>query len=224
MSENKRDFKGVWISKEIWLTDKLSPIEKMFLIEIDSLDNEKGCFASNSHFSKLFHRAKNTCSEIIKSLENKGFIGVQIKRDGKIITKRIIKVRGIRKTDYPYSENRDTPIRKIDYPYSENREENNTITNNTKIERETRPLDFLKTNFPSRFDTDFLMKYKSEIKDFKKFCEDFNDKVDMEGKEYSDKLFYRLSSYARNWIEINKKYQAKEDQKETKPVYLRKII
>lgn len=33
--------------------------------------------------------------------------------------------------------------------------------------RETRALDFMKTNFPSRWETDFLMKYKKQIKDQK---------------------------------------------------------
>ena len=35
-----RDFKGVWIPKEVWLDDKLSWMEKLFLVEIDSLDGK----------------------------------------------------------------------------------------------------------------------------------------------------------------------------------------
>ncbi len=34
-----RAFKGIWIPKEIWLTDDLSTLEKVFLSEIDSLAN-----------------------------------------------------------------------------------------------------------------------------------------------------------------------------------------
>ena len=67
----KRDFKGVWIPKEIWLSTDLKVMEKLILVEIDSLDNEDGCFASNEHFSKFFSLSKNRCSEIIKSLEKK---------------------------------------------------------------------------------------------------------------------------------------------------------
>jgi hypothetical protein len=37
MKEN-RDFKGVWIPKEIWINTDLSIIEKVLLVEIDSLD------------------------------------------------------------------------------------------------------------------------------------------------------------------------------------------
>ena len=47
----ERDFKGVWIPKHIWLTDDLGWTEKMLLVEIDSLDREHGCFASNEHIA-----------------------------------------------------------------------------------------------------------------------------------------------------------------------------
>ena len=78
----KRDFKGVWIPKEIWLSTDLKVMEKLILVEIDSLDNEDGCFASNEHFSKFFSLSKNRCSEIIKSLEKKGYIHLlMIKRE-----------------------------------------------------------------------------------------------------------------------------------------------
>ena len=64
-----RDFKGIWIPKKIWLNKDLNVMEKLFLVEIDSLDNADGCFASNAHFSEFFGLSKNRCSEIIKSLE-----------------------------------------------------------------------------------------------------------------------------------------------------------
>ena len=108
-----RDFKGIWIPKEIWLNKSLTMMEKLFFIEIDSLDNAHGCFASNAHFSEMFELSKNRCTEIIKSLEKKGFLSVELLREGKQIMKRIIKVNPIRKTEQPYSENRDNPIRKI---------------------------------------------------------------------------------------------------------------
>ena len=119
----KRDFKGVWIPKEIWLSTDLKVMEKLILVEIDSLDNEDGCFASNEHFSKFFSLSKNRCSEIIKSLEKKGYIKIDyVYQEGsKAISRRVI--RGIR--------NIDNPIRKTEEGYSENREDNNTSFNNT---------------------------------------------------------------------------------------------
>jgi len=32
-----RDFKGVWIPKEVWINKDLTWMEKLFLVEIDSL-------------------------------------------------------------------------------------------------------------------------------------------------------------------------------------------
>ena len=126
----KRDFKGVWIPKEIWLSTDLKVMEKLILVEIDSLDNEDGCFASNEHFSKFFSLSKNRCSEIIKSLEKKGYIKIDyIYQEGsKAISRRVI--RCIRNIDGGI-RNIDNPIRKTEEGYSENREDNNTSFNNT---------------------------------------------------------------------------------------------
>ncbi len=90
----ERDFKGIWIPKEIWLNTHLTMNEKLFLVEIDSLDNEKGCFASNDYFAEFFGLSKNRCSEIIKSLEKKGFLSVSYKYKAgtKAIESRIIKL------------------------------------------------------------------------------------------------------------------------------------
>lgn len=126
----ERAFKGIWIPKEIWLNDNLTLMEKVFLVEIDSLDNDKGCFASNEHFSSFFKLSKSRCSEIIKTLEKKGFIKITYiyKQGTKTIEKRIIKVfdksnRGIRDSE--------GGTRKTEEGYSENTKDNNTYINNT---------------------------------------------------------------------------------------------
>lgn len=81
-----------------------------------------------------------------------------------------------------------------------------------KEEGNTRALEFLKNNYPSRFETEFLMRYKPKIKNPKKFAEDFNDKVDGEDIEFTDKkLFARLGRFTRNWIENQDRY-SKPDQ------------
>lgn len=124
----ERDFKGIWIPKEIWLSKKLTLQEKVFLVEIDSLDNHEGCYASNEYFANFFNLSKNRCTEIIKSLEKKGYINISYtyKPNTKSIDKRILKVVdnsniGIRKTVSGYSENRRG--------CSENCEDNNTYNN-----------------------------------------------------------------------------------------------
>ena len=211
-----RDFKGIWIDKKIWLNKDLTVMEKLFLVEIDSLDNENGCFASNAHFSSFFEVSKGRCTQIIKSLEAKKLVTISIEREGKVITKRVVRLlnRVVNKLN--------TPIEKTKHPYLENDEGINTLTNNTK--RGNSALEFLEINFPSRYETEFLMKHKSAIKNFEKFCMDFNDTADQEKLEYNDRvLFGRLGKYARNWIENQNRYQDKENESAIKPAYLRKI-
>ena len=72
-----RQFKGIWIPAEIWLTDNLTLQEKIILVEIDSLENDdKGCYASNKHFSTFFKLTTQRVSQIIKSLEEKKYIKI----------------------------------------------------------------------------------------------------------------------------------------------------
>lgn len=129
-----RGFKGVWIPKEVWLNKDLSIMEKLFLVEIDSLDNEKGCFASNKHFAKFFNLSNSRCSEIINGLKDKGLLNITYERDGKQIKKRIIKVSkkklGIREIEDPIRKT-EVPIRNSEGGYSENTKESNTLFSNT---------------------------------------------------------------------------------------------
>lgn len=98
--ENKREAKGIWIPMKIWEKEELSLIEKVFLVEIFSLDNEEGCFASNEYFANFFKLSKIRCSQIISSLKEKGYITVKCIYDGKKgekeFDKRIIKVNEIK--------------------------------------------------------------------------------------------------------------------------------
>ena len=73
-----RDFKGVWIPKDIWLSRQLSLMEKVLFVEIHSLDNERGCYASNRYFSEFFSVSERQIQTHIASLKNKGFITVAI--------------------------------------------------------------------------------------------------------------------------------------------------
>lgn len=122
-------FRGVWIPRDIWLAE-LTLQEKVFLAEIESLDNESGCYASNKYFSEFFGLSKNRCSEIINSLKKKKFIQIVIVREKnkKSISKRIIKV--VEKSNTS-SREIDKPSRKVEGGWSEKGEENNTLVNNT---------------------------------------------------------------------------------------------
>ena len=117
----ERDFKGIWIPKEVWLSDALTMQEKLFYVEIDSLDNEDGCFASNAHFAEFFDISKGRCTQIIKSLESKKLITINLEYKGKQVVRRLIRV--VNKLNTPLSFSK--------HPYLENAEGNNTALNNT---------------------------------------------------------------------------------------------
>lgn len=81
--KTERKFKGVWIPREIWLDTELSLQEKVFLVEIDSLDNdeERQCWASNQYFGNFFGLSEDRTSKIISELKNKGYLQVEVNRN-----------------------------------------------------------------------------------------------------------------------------------------------
>ena len=85
--QTKRDFKGIWIPKEVWLDTSLSYFEKFLLSEIDSLDNEDGCFASNDYFCKFFNEKERKIQDALANLKAKGYIYIE-KFDGRKRTMR----------------------------------------------------------------------------------------------------------------------------------------
>lgn len=132
-----RGFKGIWIPAEIWLSEELTMMEKLFFVEIQSLDNEDGCYASNQHFAKFFGVTKGRCSQIINALKDKGFITVEYLKDDKETKGRIIKstVKLVKndneRLNTPYLENADRVFNKLNTPYLENAKDSNTLFSNT---------------------------------------------------------------------------------------------
>lgn len=121
-----RDFKGVWIPKDVWLDHNLSWMEKLLLVEIDSLDAEKGCFASNGYFGEFFNLSPSRISEMVSSLVSKGYITTFLLYEGKQVKQRILTPTiPIRKLE--------GGIRKTEEGYSEKAKGNNTLINNTSI-------------------------------------------------------------------------------------------
>lgn len=73
----EREFKGVWIPKEIWLDTRLNMLDKGILTEIDSLDNEKGCTASNKYLSEFCQCSETKVSTAISKLIELEYIYVE---------------------------------------------------------------------------------------------------------------------------------------------------
>lgn len=76
--EQLRDFKGVWIPKEVWLDKRLNALDKIILAEIDSLDNEEtGCYASNEYMAEFCQCGITKVSTAISKLIELGYVYVQ---------------------------------------------------------------------------------------------------------------------------------------------------
>jgi len=147
MKEN-RDFKGVWIPKEIWLNTDLSIIEKVLLVEIDSLDNsERGCFASNEYLAKFVQLSESRVAHIISDLKKREYI-VVVFTDGR---NRGLK---LHPQQSRFAKNSKAASLKTTKQSSQNQQYNNTVNktdnNTTNIECEnsfTPPQPKIKNSF-----------------------------------------------------------------------------
>lgn len=102
MEEQQRQFKGIWIPKEIWLNKDLTFQEKIILVEIDSYDDgEVGCFATNKHFVNNFGINSSRISQIIQSLQRKNYITINYDFNGNEIIRRYLH---INRPPYPEKE------------------------------------------------------------------------------------------------------------------------
>lgn len=71
----QRDFKGIWIPKDLWFDKTLNWQEKIILLEIDSLcTEEKGCYASNEYLADFCQCGITTISTCISKLIRNGYI------------------------------------------------------------------------------------------------------------------------------------------------------
>lgn len=138
MENKERDFKGVWIKKEIWLNTNLTLIEKVLIVEIDSLDNsERGCFASNEYLAKFVNLSEGRVANIISDLKKRDFI-IQLFFDGRNRGLRTNKL----KCESSFNENVKAestktgkqPTQKREYNNTENKTSNNTIDKGCEFE------------------------------------------------------------------------------------------
>jgi len=127
MKEN-RDFKGVWIPKEIWLNNDLSIIEKVLLVEIDSLDNsDRGCFASNEYLAKFVQLSESRVAHIISDLKKRKYL-IVVFTDGR---NRGLK---LHPQQSRFAKNSNSESLKTTKQSSQKQQHNNTVnktTNNT---------------------------------------------------------------------------------------------
>tara|TARA_R110000824_G_scaffold364662_3_gene553026 strand:- start:32 stop:649 length:618 start_codon:yes stop_codon:yes gene_type:complete len=151
MKENKRNFLGVWLPRDVYLDKKLSWTEKILYVEIQSLDNEQGCFASNEYFAEFLDVSTTTISISISKLKKLGYVEC-ISFDGR---------RRVLKSAFKNLENQ--ALRKLKGTIKENlkhnNKDNNTIKLSIKWEDEIMSLDY-----PKEMKIDFLEYWQEKSK------------------------------------------------------------
>lgn len=86
--EQKRDFTGVWIPKEVLLDKDLSSDEKILFADIACFEN---CFILNRTFADRYGCSERTIQNRLKKLKDKGFI-VEKSFDGRERTLQVLHV------------------------------------------------------------------------------------------------------------------------------------
>ncbi|WP_413513238.1 helix-turn-helix domain-containing protein [Myroides odoratus] len=181
--------------------ERLRPNAKLLYGEITALAQREGfCWAGNDYFADLYKVDVKTISRWVSQLEKYGYVSVELlKNQG---NKRKI---GIDKIVTTYGQKSHEVVTKKSIASDE------IVTSNIRMNNtENKALDFFKENNPSLYET-FLMQYQSKIKDFQKFCELFNCKVDEEDLEWTGKkINARLTRFAINYIENENKAFGKQ--------------
>ena len=118
-----REFKGVWIDRDIWLNPDLSLIEKALLAEIDSFTGDgKSFYKSNETIQEEYKISRPTISRALKKLEGLGFIKIEFdgrmrkvtyQADRKIFTGRPKKMIGQGEKNDRADRSNDTSINTI---------------------------------------------------------------------------------------------------------------
>jgi hypothetical protein len=190
----ERDFKGVWIPKEVWLDVNLTWMEKLLLVEIDSLDKEKGCFASNKYFAEFFQLSPSRISELVSQLVSKGYVTTFLLYDGKQVKQRIL-------TPTVPIRKREQGIRKVEGGYSEKAKDNNTLINNTSIINNK--LYNEKEAFLNRLETQ-----KDKLGNQYQSFLDYWTEADAKGKmRYQDQKFFDIARRVGTWIKNSKNFE-----------------
>jgi hypothetical protein len=199
--EQNRDFKGIWIPKEVWLSDDLTMQEKLFFVEIDSLDNEDGCFATNEYFAKFFGISKTRVSKVINSLVKKGYIISKLtyKEGTKQIDKRVLN-----KSSRGYET-------KVQGPIEQKFKDNNTVNNTINNKDNKGASNEAPSKSSSKFLKSEILKNELELKfpslSILEEIEKMTDWLKANGKRKKD-----YAAFARTWCRNAEKYQ-KENNK-----------
>lgn len=76
MNENvQREFKGIWIPREVWLDSRLNALDKVIFAEIDSFSSiGKVCFQNNATIAEFCQCSESKVSKTVSKLIDLGYI------------------------------------------------------------------------------------------------------------------------------------------------------
>lgn len=205
MADEKRDFKGVWIPKEIWLDERLNALDKCIFVEVDSLDSEeKGCYASNKYLADFCQCSETKVSTALSKLINLGYLYVQ-SFDGR---QRVLK------SCLSKIERQTFKICKADFQnLKDNNISNNIVDKKENIIKEI--IDYLNSRLGTRYaannkKTQSLIKARlAENKEYT--VDDFKAVIDKKTKEWKGT---EMEKYIRPETLFGTKFESYLNQKE----------
>lgn len=206
----EREFKGVWISKEIWLDERLNALDKIIFTEIDSLCNdEDGCYASNEYIAKFCQCSLSKVSHSISKLINYGYLYV-LKFDGR---KRYLQVSLAKNNNQPCKICKADSQNLQDINIDNNIDNNNLLLLNRIHKLESEINKYKNTNAPTLEDIkEYAKLIKSDI-DYEYFFNYY------EANRWLDKNGEPIENWKLAFLfwEKNEKEKKKKEADENKP-------
>ncbi len=192
---SNREFKGVWIPRDLYLNEELNWTEKLLILEIDSFSkNGMPCFISNEHLCKHLKVSASTVEKALKKTEDLGYIS----RSHEIIkghNRRILRMKSVINNGSIPSKTTVDTRKKVRHTNTSTSTSNNTmnIGKPTKIPNTQECyLYFAELGVENHYDE----------------ADAFKDWYDQTGwKLKGGNKIKDWKATARNWVRRQKKYQ-----------------
>lgn len=199
MDNQARDFKGVWIPVEVYLDNRLNALDKIILMEIDSLDSgDEGCYASNEYLAEFCQCTSTKVSTAISKLIKLEYLEV-VKFDGR---KRFLKSR--------LSKNERQTLKNLKADFKNFKDINNSILKIDNNKKEIYKEKYFENEKVNEIFLEFLELRKSiKAKNTERAIKVLTNKLN----KYDDDTKYKMieKSIVNSWKDV---YELKE-KKET---------
>jgi len=125
-NESYNHFPGVFIPREVLLNESLTSTEKMLYGIIQSLDNDRGCYASNGYLGRMLGVGQETVRQGISNLEDSKLVSRSASDSGRTIrtTSTLSLVKAPKNICTPPQENLHPPTEKSVHIVIDNRNRN----------------------------------------------------------------------------------------------------